>query len=265
MTSGRIVFAHDGFGYLLDADLVDRAVQLASTRFVIPGGTPGSVWFVGHRTFQAGGPFVQWVASVEVETGTVGDPIDVTDGRWWPVAGVGNGLIVKPIDEETYGRFAFWSPSEGLAPLDIADSARKTIMAGSGDYAVVVSRDEVGVLNIADGEYAATFSLDFGDVDVTSVCLSPDQEYVAVVASNGEAIVGNTSSGRVIDLTRAANSKRPAIRSVAWTSADQLVYVIELRDEIVVETFDVTTRGRRRIAVLEGSQAWWLTAGAAMC
>ena len=176
-----------------------------------------------------------------------------------------DGLIVKPIDEETYGRFAYWSPTEGLAPLDIANSTRDTVMAGSGDYAVVVSRDEVGVFNVVDGEYVATFPLDFGDADVSSVCLSPDQEYVAVVASNGLAIVGDTSSGRVIDLTQAANSKRPAIRSVAWTSADQLVYVTELRDEIAVEAFDVITRGRHRIAALEGSRAWWLTSGAAMC
>jgi hypothetical protein len=262
MTSGRIVFAHYGFGYVLDADLVDQAVRLVSTSLVVSGGKEGVVWFVGERSLT---DEMTWVAPVDVAAQTVGERIIISDLFTEIVTGVADGLLVRPVDQDNNGLYAYWSPTEGLTPLDITDATQKTVMAASGNYAAVVSKDEVSILNVANGEYVSTFSLQFGDVDVSSVCLSPDQEYVAVVASNGLAIVGNTSNGRTIDLTQAANSRRPAIRSVAWTSADQLVYVIELRDETAVETFDVTTRGRHQIATLQGSHEWWLTASGTMC
>jgi hypothetical protein len=262
MTDGRIVFAHYGFGYLLDADLVDRAVQLASTRFVIPGGTPGSVWFVGHRTLQSGGPFVQWVASVDVENGTVGDPIDVTDGRWWPVAGFGDGLIVNPIDEETYGRFAYWSPTDGLAPLGLRDPDNESVVAASGDLLVVASSDRVSVVDTATGDYLNSYTFDFGE-GIGSACLSPDQRHVVVVGSNGRAFLGNTISGELfVDY--------PAIQvshGVGWTSDDQLVYlaVSENGRSLVVQDLSPFGSDSHEIALLSGTQDWWLAASGTMC
>jgi hypothetical protein len=148
VTSELIAFANYGRGYLLDTDAAGPAEPLAPATLVIPGAKEGLVWFVRSRSLVGD---VDGVAPVDVVAQTVGHEFNVSDLFSEVAAGVGDGLIVNPIDRETYGRFAYWSPSGGLAPLHLADPDRETVVSASGDLAVVSLGNRVSVFDVRNG------------------------------------------------------------------------------------------------------------------
>ena len=79
------------------------------------------------------------------------------------------------------------------------------------------------------------------------------------------AFVGDISIGRITNVIDTAESTGHGVRSAVWTSAEQLVYVIDRGAEIALEALDIATGRRFRIATLEGSIKWLLAADAAMC
>jgi WD40 repeat protein len=192
----------------------------------------------------------------------VGERVDVTDVFLWPIAGVADGLVVNPIDEETYGRFAYWSPTDGLAPLSLRDPEEESVVAASGDLLVVVSSDRVSIVDIANGDYLNSFTFDFGE-RVSSACLSPDQRHIFVVGSNGRAYLGNTISGELFG----DYPPIQAVHGVGWTSDDQLVYlaVSEMGRSLVVQDLSPFGSDRHEIALLSGTKKWWLAASGTMC
>jgi hypothetical protein len=258
-TAGRIVFMHGNSVFVLAHDLAGSPTEVASASFIVPGATPGLVWFLGTGTEPASG--ISSISLMDVVSGTVGDRFDPWDG----VVGVADGLIVASDGPETLGRFAYWSPKSGLVSLDLPDPGRTTFEAASGDLAVAVSSDVVRVLNVVKGTTEAEFPIDFTEGTVRSACVSPDQARVVVVWSNGEAFVGDIGTGDIIAVTDASESTAPGVRSAVWTSAEQLAYVIDRGDEIALEALDIATERRFRIATLEGSINWLLAADAAMC
>ena len=254
MTGGRIAFANPTDGFLIDAGLAEPPEPLLTeASFVIPGATPGLIWFVG------GG--VEWVAPVDVESQTVGERIDVTEVFIWPVAGVADGLIVIPIDEGSYGRYAYWSPSGGLQRLDLRDPQHEDVLAASGNVAIVESPNEVSMLNIVSGNYLAAFGIEFARSVLSSVCLSPDQQHLAMIGSGGEAFLGDVDDGSFIELP----SGIYGWRSIGWTSDTQLVYIIDIEDETFVQTLDITTGETQDIATLQSFRGWTLSASGSMC
>lgn len=258
-TAGRIVFMEGNSVFVLDHDLASAPTEVATASFIVPGATPGLVWFLGTGSEAASG--ISSISLMDLVSGTVGDRFDPWDG----VVGVADGLIVESDGSETLGRFAYWSPKSGLVSLDLPDPGRTTFEAASGDLAVALSPDVVRVLNVVNGATAAEFPIEFTEGTVRSACLSPDQARVVVVWSNGEAFVGDIRSGDIIAVSDASESTAPGIRSAVWASAEQLVYVIDRGDEISLETLDISTGRRFRIATLEGSINWLLAADAAMC
>lgn len=111
LTPGAIIFANLTDGYVIDANLVNEPEPLTEASFVVPGSNTDEVWFVGRD--------VEWVASVHVESRTYRERFRVAD-LFWPIAGFGDGLVVYPRNEEAFGRVAYWSPIEGLQPLNLA-------------------------------------------------------------------------------------------------------------------------------------------------
>lgn len=90
---------------------------------------------------------------IPVDTGDlrVADRIDVVDVIRWPVVAIGDGLIVHPVDVETHGRYAYWSPMGGLEPLAIPDPEVSSVLASSGSLVAVASLTEVSALDIETG------------------------------------------------------------------------------------------------------------------
>jgi hypothetical protein len=265
MTSGHVLFGGTN-GWIWDVDLVDGPTMFGTNRDIIPGAEPGVVWFARGTDPTGSYP---WVAHVDVGSLTVGDRVDITDVFTHPVVGVADGLIVVPVDHETYGRFAYWSPTNGLVSLNLHDPGRETVITASGDLVVVASSDGVSILDIASGNYVGSFAFNSGEA-VTSACLSPDRRHVSVVGSNGEAVVGNTTTGEVMDVKHAENSydlETPIQlkNGIGWTANDQVVFIAGNEDPKSVFGLDMATGERFHMAHLEGPGDWWLTASGTMC
>ncbi len=253
LTDGRIIFADLGDAFLLNVDLVEPAERLGEASFVVPGATPGLVWLVGRG--------VEWMAPVDVEAKTVGERFEVSDVIQWPLAGIADGLVVIPVDEETYGTTAYWSPTEGLEPIELITPTRSGVYTATANTAVVVSPGLIRVLDFATGEFVASFPIELGEGLVSEVCLSPDQDYVAIVGSTGEAFIADTRSGEVLQRLAGVHGNN----SIGWTSNDQIVYIADIAGATWIEALDVSTGDSADVAVLSGSQGWWLTASGAMC
>jgi hypothetical protein len=256
ITSERIVFTNYSVGYVLDAAAVGPVRQLGSATFVIPGAHEGLVWFVRSRSLLGD---VSWVAPVDVDTQIVGQQINVADLFSAVVTGAGDGLIVNPIDRETYGEFAYWSPSEGLASLDFDDPDREIVVSGSGDFIVTAQSNRMSVSSISSEEDDVWFSYNLGGT-VSSACLSPDQQHLVVVGSNGNAFIANVQTGQMFAL----DGQVQASHGVGWTSNDQLVYLSVSENGRTLVAHD-SDESSGVIAQLDGAGDWWLTASGTMC
>jgi hypothetical protein len=273
MSAGYLLYSGIN-GWTFDVDLAEEPVMFGTNRDIIPGAEPGLVWFARRQNLRRQETQIRdylWVAPVDVESLTVGERVDITDVFTHPVVGVADGLIVVPIDQETYGRFAYWSPTGGLAPIGLRDPSQETVVTASGNLVVLAVRGGVSIFDISSGDYVSSFPFDFGEA-VTSACLSPDREHVVVVGSNGEAIIGNTTTGVVIPLEDTDNERqyRYAIsvpnqltHGIGWTTADQVVFIGVDEDRSHLFGLDIATGEGFHIASLSyGAQ---IAASGAMC
>jgi hypothetical protein len=277
ITAGYLTLA----GRILDIDLVEPPISLWTVGSVIPGSSPGFVW-LERRVERTTGDSL-WVSPVDVESLTVGERIEVTDLFSRPIVGVADGLIVVPLEQpssHSADELAFWSPTDGLAPLDLPGEI-DTVVAASGDVVVVASTGRVRFLDIASGEYVGSVELLDIRGPVTSACLSPDRQHVIVVGWNGKAVVGNTTTGEAIDLEAIEplepseygdessidydlSSIQPE-HGIGWTTDDQVVVIAEHQGAKHIVGLDITTGERFHVATLDGPEVWWLTASGTMC
>lgn len=266
MSAGYLLYSGIS-GWTFDIDLAELPTMFGTNRDIIPGAEPGAVWFA--RRSSPTGSYL-WVASVDVESLTVGDRVDITDVFTHPVVGVADGLIVVPIDQDTYGRFAYWSPTGGLAPIGLRDPSQETVVGASGNLVVVAVRGGVSIFDISLGACVSSFPFDFGEA-VTSACLSPDREHVVVVGSNGEAIVGNTTTGEVMPLKDTGEEQvrseilvpNQLTHGIGWTTDDQVVFIGVDEDRSHLFGFDIATRESFYIAGLR--LGVHIAASGAMC
>ena len=259
-------------GWMFDIDFVEPPTFLGTNLSVIPGSGPGVVWFARRRGTTSD---YLWVSPVDVESLTVGERIDITDLFSRPIVGVADGLVVVPVDEENYGRFAYWSPTDGLAPIRLSDPhIDDKVVAASGNLVVVASIvQSVSVLDIVSGEYVGSFELPGVRRPVTSACVSPDGQHVIVVGFNGQAVVGNTTTGEVISLNEVTvwlygpGMTIQLEHRTGWTTDDQLGFIAGNEDAKHIVGFDIATDQSFHVATLDGPKdsAWWLTASGTMC
>jgi hypothetical protein len=255
MTGGHLAFTDGQSGYLIDADLSDSLRQLTDASFIVAAAAPGQVWLVGRGA--------EWVAPVDVVSEDVGDRIDVADVFDWPLAGTADGLMVRPVDEATYGPIAYWSPTGGLEPIAVNDPDHNHLIAASGNLAVIVEQDLVTVLDITTGDYLGRPGVVVGGDRLNiQACLSPGQQHVAVVGATGDAYIMEVNTGVV--LHRLAGLEFP--HAIGWTDPDQFVFVAQAGDETTVQALDVSTGQPHIAATLTGSPTrWLLAANGAMC
>lgn len=257
LTGDRIVFTDLSDGYLIDADLNDPPEALSPASFAVPGAEAGSVWLVGTGA--------EWAAQVDTATGEVGDRHELGDAVAWVTAGAANGLIVAPEDEEAFGRWAYWTPNEGLQAVNTAVASRASVRDTSGELAIALSTGPiVDIVRMPDGETVSSFpvDVDWGDDEAPKVCVSPDARLLAIASPvAGEVVVVDASQGSLMDRV----SLDGQLYDLAWSSADQLIYAFERDGMSMVQAFDTTTGTTRDIAEFQGTSGGWLTAGGTMC
>ncbi len=259
ITAGRLLLG----GRIFDIDLAALPISLWTDGSVIPGSGPGVVWLAGPGT-GPGTDDYSWVSKVDVESLTVGERVDITDVFSRPIVGVGDGLIVATWEEG----YAYWSPSDGLVPLDHLGEL-DSVVAASGDFVVVASPGSVRVLDITSGEYADPIMLGFDfTVPVTSACLSPDGQHVIIVGFNGEAVVGNTQTGEIVRRLKYAHPLPITIEpkhGIGWTTNDQLVFVGDIEDDAShLFSYDIASGESYVFGQLDSDNSS-LTASGTMC
>jgi WD40 repeat protein len=132
-------------------------------------------------------------------------------------------------------------------------------VSASGYLAVVSLGNHVSVFDVRNGECVMRFSYNLGGT-VSSACLSPDNEHLVVVESNGSAVVGDVLTGQVFPLDGHVQESH----GVGWTSDDQLVYLVVSDGGRTVVVHNSDGSGGE-IARLEGAGDWLLTASGTMC
>jgi hypothetical protein len=258
-------------GRILDIDLAEPPISLWTNGSVVPGSGPGVVWLAQRVHPFQGDSHSVWVSPVDVESLTVGERIDITNVFDRPIVGVADGLIVVDLE----GEFAFWSPTDGLVPLDLPGSDAlyahqyDAVVAASGILVVVASNLRMRFLNVATGEYAGSVGFLNISGPVTSACLSPDGRYVIVVGQDGRAVVGSTRTGDgfgLIEMTDIGIISVQRKHGIGWTTEDQLVFIGDVEgDAKHIFGFDISSGESFVIAELDGPKDWWLTASGTMC
>jgi len=251
ITAGHLIVGNQIF----DIDLAEPPTSLWTDASVYPGSGPGDVWLARHVGFAP----ASWVTQVDIESLTVGE--QVADVSFLPIIGVADGLIVADFNDESA---LFWSPTDGLVDVGLPDR-RGAVVAASGNLVVVVTSLSVNVLDIQRRGTVSSFER---PILLTSACLSPDGQHVIIVGSNGEAIIGDITSGEVISLNEAIGNQPMDIQrnnGIGWTADDQLVFIGRDGDTKHVFGFDIATNDFFHVATLDGSEEWWLTASGTMC
>jgi hypothetical protein len=261
ITAGHLIVGDQIF----DLDLAEPPISLWTDASVYPGSGPGVVWLAGRQS-SSGRSASDWVAQVDVESLTVGERVDLTDIGIVPLFGVADGLIVSNGNNESYD---FWSPTDGLADVDLPNRLGG-VLAASGNLVVVDTSRGVNVIDIR--RRGSVVSFEFPDIPgaPTSACLSPDGQHVIIVGVNGEAFVGNITSGEVISLNEATmgdySMDIARKHGIGWTADDQLVFIGEPEgDAQHIFGFDIATGESFVFAQLDRAEEWWLTASGTMC
>jgi hypothetical protein len=257
MVGDRIMVLDGTMSYILNSNLVDPHVPVGPARWIVAGATPHLVWLVGQQSVD--GTDIDWVTPFDTDDLTVGDRTDVADVIRWPVAATGDGLLVQPVDVEANGRYAYWSPRGGLEPLAIPDSEAFSVLAASGSLAAVASLREISVLDTETGLQVAVFSVDLLDEPIRSACISPDRRLIAVVGDDGQAFVGHMDTS-VADLLP---KRIHGLRSFAWSTNDQLVYITDSEFATALNAYDVATGQNHHIADI--ADRGWSLAAADQC
>ena len=237
--------------YTIDVDLLDPPLRVAEAAQLIPAATQGVIWIVGESS--------DWLASLDMETLAMGPRFDVADVVARPITGIGDGLAVQPVDSETFGPVAYWSPSNGMQRLDLALPTEASLLTGAGSQVVLASSDTLYVIDVQSGESVAQFPLELGPGTVVSeACMSPDNRYVGIVDSAGRISLFDVATGVSFNGIEPV----PPVNGVGWASGNQLVYIRELSiDESIVQALDVETGTTRDVAHLSSTRQWWLATG----
>jgi hypothetical protein len=253
MTNGQIAFADLNNVYMLAVDLRAPAVSVTEGSFLVPGGSSDLLWIIGRN--------VGWVAPFDTNSGVVSERVDVSDVIGWPEVGVAEGLIVRPIDESTYGRVAYWTPSLGLQPIELPDPESRLVTA-SGNIAVFASDDgAIDVLDLANNNRIAQFSMDLGEDSIINGCLSPERTTAVFMASSGDHLVVDLRDGNVIY----SDPTIEPYETIGWISADQILVITGAEGDRTLQSIEPFNGSVNSIARLRGPGSWWITTGSTDC
>ena len=250
----QVAFADLQHVYLTDIDLDGPPRAVTEGSFLLPSGTTDLIWIVGDGS--------AWVAQLDPTTGTVGERFDVSDVISWPESGLGSGLLVRPINEATYGRIAHWNPEAGLRPVEV-DDPQSRLLTAAGTLAVFLSPGNTfQVLDVVRSANVSQFSMEPGEFVDVEGCLSPDGSSIALFGREILDVVVSLTGGDVLH----EFDPDEQIDAIGWVSSDQLVVQTAAEEgQRLLRVIDLPSGTATDIASLSGLGSWWMTASGSNC
>jgi hypothetical protein len=253
LTGNQVAFADLETAYLADIGLDGDPRAVSEGSFLLPSGTSDLIWIVGDGA--------AWVAQLDPGTGAVGERFDVSGVIGWPEGGLESGLLVRPMDEATFGQVAYWTPDAGIRSVDV-DDPHSRLLTAAGSLAVFLSPGNTfQVLDVARSTTVGQFSMERGEFVDVQGCLSPDGSSIALSGSEIRDVVVSLTSGEVI------HELEPDVRvdAIGWVSSDQLVIQTAAEEGRLLQVIDLPGGTASDIASLSGLGSWWMTASGSNC
>jgi hypothetical protein len=225
MNEDSLVFSGLQDVYLVDPDLQQEPQSVVEDAFILTSGSPDRVWLVGNLG--------RWVSALSLQSRELGPAVDIElVGR--PLAGVAEGLIIRPLDS-AQGELAYWTSLGGVQALEPTSD----LIGASGNRIVLASRDNrLEIFDVVRRKAVAHFQTDPANRPIAYGCLSPDQAAL-LSAQDGQTlysfgqkepleVAGWVSPRQLLAVTRGASSRTlRAIDPFESSSFD----VAELRGE----------------------------------
>jgi len=250
---GQIAFADLESVYLVDVNLDAPPRAVSEGSFLLPSGTPGLIWIIGEAS--------TWVAQLDTRTGMVGERFDVSGVIGWPEGGLESGLVVRPSDEVTFGRVAYWAPEAIPRPLALEDPDSR-LLTSAGTLAVFLSPDNtVQVLDVLGSVTVGRFSIDLGESANVGSCISPDGSSIVFYGADIRDVVVSLTSGEIVHELEPDEQRE----EIGWVSSDQLVAQTVAEEGRVLQLIDLIIGTTTDIASLSGLGSWWITASGSNC
>jgi hypothetical protein len=253
LSGNQVAFADLETAYLADIGLDGDTRAVSDGSFLLPSGTTDLIWIVGDGA--------EWVAQLDPSTGAVGERFDVSAVIGWPEGGLESGLLVRPVDEATFGQVAHWTPDAGLQSVEV-DDPHSRLLTASGTLAVFLSPGNTfQVLDVVRSTSVGRFSMERGEFVNVEGCLSPNGSLIALFGREILDVVVSLTSGDVIHELESD----VGVDAIGWVSSDQLVIQTTVEEGRMLQVIDLPGGTATDIASLSGLGSWWMTASGSNC
>jgi hypothetical protein len=212
LVDDQVVFADLSSVWTMPLDGTVAPEIVASASFVVPHGVPGRVWAVG-----AGGGSV---TELDLRGGL---PPRIFTLEGWPVAGIGEGLLVDD------GGWALWHPELGARPLPQVPTEAAFVASSRRQFAVVYLRGRRARLAVVDPDLEEpVIDVALRDLPAAgsgrrtlNAAFSPDGDRLAVVAGSALTIY-DLADGSVS--TRLDGLVAP-LQTPVWVAGGQVAFL----------------------------------------
>lgn len=256
-----IIFVGPGGANRFLADRLGASIGMGENGRLVPGASPDRVWLVDAAS--------EWVVAADTASGAVGQRIDTSGEIETVFGGVAEGLLVAPTDVTAHGRVAYWSEGLGVQALEVPGASLQLDADGqtgpvtsAGNTAVLVSPNAmIDIVDIARRKSIAQFPVDLGGGLLERGCLGPGQHLLALVSSTGRIVVTDIE-GTVL---REVDDGTASTATVAWTTPDQLLRIVDTADGRRLRALDVFTGSEKDVAALDPTVEWLLATPDTWC
>lgn len=212
LVDDQVVFADLSSVWTMPLDGTVAPEIVASASFVVPHGVPGRVWAVG-----AGGGSV---TELDLRGGL---PPRIFTLEGWPVAGIGEGLLVDD------GGWALWHPELGARPLPQVPTEAAFVASSRRQFAVVYLRGRRARLAVVDPDLEEpVIDVALRDLPAAgsgrrtlNAAFSPEGDRLAVVAGSALTIY-DLADGSVS--TRLDGLVAP-LQTPVWVAGGQVAFL----------------------------------------
>lgn len=250
-----VLFTSPEGAYTLDLDLSEPAMKIAEESFLVPGSGTDKAWIVGCCE-------PQWFDSFDGTADAVEGRTTIDAGFGWPLAGYRDGLLFQPNDTAAYGSVAYWPAGGTPEPFELRVDPQSGVHTVAGDLAVLVAPGPLlSVVDLNTGDTLATLPFESDGGNVTGVCFSPDQRYLAAVSSTGPLEVWEVDSGATVGRMDTSSD----LWAVGWAAPTELLFISDVQGETRLRDFHADTLATNDIARLSAPGIWRLATSGPVC
>jgi hypothetical protein len=246
LVDDQVVFADLSSVWTMPLDGTVAPAIVASASFVVPHGVPGRVWAVG-----AGGGSV---TELDLRGGL---PPRIFTLEGWPVAGIGEGLLVDD------GGWALWHPELGARPLPQVPTEAAFVASSRRQFAVVYLRGRRARLAVVDPDLEEpVIDVALRDLPAAgsgrrtlNAAFSPEGDRLAVVAGSALTIY-DLADGSVS--TRLDGLVAP-LQTPVWVAGGQVAFLASADRSGAQEVLVLDLEAAEPFSVVAelGPGGWW--------